>query len=205
MRSTVVPTAPPGLLYVGDKGVNGKSGMNDQLGHVEPRLGIAWDPTGEGKTVIRVGAGIAYDTIRMDIHENTSSVAPFRITVLQGFAGPGSFRSTILTRPIREGTRSRTATTPESGLSEPVSYQGFLPIDPNLKTPGAVYLELRNPASGHSRLFLSATYVGSEIAHLWDNVDLNPAIWLPGKPVIASPTTAAQFGQCAASAGELRR
>jgi len=29
-------------------------------------------------------------------------------------------------------------------------------------------------------------------------VDLNPAIWLPGKPVIASPSTAAQFGQCAA-------
>ena len=27
IRSTVVPTAPPGLLYVGDKGVNGKSGM----------------------------------------------------------------------------------------------------------------------------------------------------------------------------------
>jgi hypothetical protein len=28
-------------------------------------------------------------------------------------------------------------------------------------------------------------------------VELNPAIWLPGKPVIASPSTAAQFGQCA--------
>ena len=40
--------------------------------------------------------------------------------------------------------------------------------------------------------------MGSEIAHLWDNVDLNPAIWLPGKPVIASPSSAAQFGQCAA-------
>ena len=90
IRSTVVPTAPPGLLYVGDKGVNGKSGMNNQWGHVEPRLGIAWDPTGSGKTVIRVGAGIAYDTIRMDIHENTCSVAPFGINgSARTFAGPG--------------------------------------------------------------------------------------------------------------------
>ena len=52
--------------------------------------GSLWDPTGSGKTVIRAGAGIAYDTIRMDIHENTSSVSPFRLTVLQSFAGPGS-------------------------------------------------------------------------------------------------------------------
>jgi hypothetical protein len=48
------------------------------------------------------------------------------------------------------------------------------------------------------KLFVSATYVGSEIAHLWDNVDLNPAVWLPGKPVIVTPSTPAQFGQCAA-------
>ena len=59
-------------------------------------------------------------------------------------------------------------------------------------------MELRDSASGKQPSVVSATYVGSEIAHLWDNVDLNPAIWLPGKPVIASPTTAAQFGQCAA-------
>ena len=29
-------------------------------------------------------------------------------------------------------------------------------------------------------------------------MDLNPAIWLPGKPIIVSPRSAAQFGQCAA-------
>ena len=90
IRSTVVPQAPPGLLYLGDPGVNGRSGMNNQWDHFEPRLGIAWDPTGRGKTAIRVGAGIAYDFIRMDIHENTSSVSPFRLTTIQSFSGPGS-------------------------------------------------------------------------------------------------------------------
>jgi hypothetical protein len=78
-----------------------------------------------------------------------------------------------------------------------LTYQGFLPIDPNLKTPAQYTWNFAIQHQVNSRLFLSAAYVGSEIAHVWDNVDLNPAIWLPGKPAIASPTTAAQFGQCA--------
>jgi hypothetical protein len=198
VRSTVVPTAPPGLLYVGDKGVNGKSGMNDQWGHIEPRVGIAWDPTGSGKTAIRVGAGIAYDTIRMDIHENTSSVSPFRISVIQGFAGPGS-----LTLDNPYGSYAGGNPFPYNyNASNPVfptqTYQGFLPVDPNLKTPAQYSWNVAIQRQMTSRLFVSATYVGSAIAHLWDNVDLNPALWLPGKPVIASPSTGAQFGQCAA-------
>jgi len=198
-RSTVVPTAPPGLLYVGDKGVNGKSGMNDQWGHVEPRLGIAWDPTGGGKTVIRLGAGIAYDTIRMDIHENTSSVAPFRISVIQSFAGPGSL---TLDNPYANnpgGNPFPYSYNPQSPVfPSQYQYQGFLPVDPNLKTPAQYTWNFGIQHQLTGKLFVSATYVGSEIAHLWDNVDLNPALWLPGKPVIASPSTAAQFGQCAA-------
>jgi hypothetical protein len=197
VRSQVVPTAPPGLLYVGDKGVNGKSGMNNQWAHVEPRLGIAWDPTGAGKTVIRAGAGIAYDTIRMDIHQNTSSVSPFRITILQSFSGPGSLS---LDNPY--GTYPGGNPFPYNyapgGAFPNQNYQGFLPIDPNLKTPGQYTWNLGIQHQFNSRLFFSATYVGSEIAHLWDNVELNPALWLAGKPVIVSPSTAAQFGQCAA-------
>jgi hypothetical protein len=198
-RSTVVPTAPPGLLYVGDKGVNGKSGMNDQWGHVEPRLGIAWDPTGAGKTVIRVGAGIAYDTIRMDIHENTSSVAPFRLTVIQGFEGPGSltldnpYANNPGGNPFPYNYNPQNPVFPSQYL-----YQGFLPIDPNLKTPAQYSWNFAIQHQLTGKLFVSATYVGSEIAHLWDNIDLNPALWLPGKPVIVSPETPAQFGLCAA-------
>jgi hypothetical protein len=197
VRSTVVPTAPAGLLYVGDKGVNGKSGMSNQFGHVEPRLGIAWDPTGKGKTVIRLSGGIAYDTIRMDIHENTSSVAPFRTSVTQSFAGPGSLSLDNPYGSYPGGNPFPYNYNPNNPVFPNLTYQGFLPIDPNLKTPAQYTWDFGIQHQVNSRLFLSAAYVGSEIAHVWDNVDLNPAIWLSGKPVIASPTTAAQFGQCA--------
>ncbi len=172
--------------------------MNNQWSHLEPRLGIAWDPTGEGKTVIRAGAGIAYDTIRMDIHENTSSVSPFRITVLENFAGPGSLSLDDPYAGNPGGNPFPYNYNPRNPVFPSQQYQGFLPIDPNLKTPAQYTWNLAIQHQMSSRLFISATYVGSAIAHLWDNVELNPAIWLPGKPVISSPSTAAQFGQCAA-------
>jgi len=196
-RSKVVPQAPPGLLYVGDAGVNGKSGMNNQWGHVEPRLAIAWDPTGSGKTAIRAGAGIAYDFIRMDIHENTSTVSPFRLTVVQSFSGPGSLPLDNPYANYQGGNPFPYTFSSKNPVFPALPYQGFLPIDPNLKTGGQYSWNFGIQRQLTSRLFVSGTYVGTEIAHLWTNVDLNPAIWLPGKPVIASPSTAAQFGQCA--------
>ena len=197
-RSKVIPSAPPGLLYVGDQGVNGSSGMNRHLGYLSPRLGLSWDPTGSGKTVIRTGAGMAYDFIRMDIHQNTSSVAPFRLTVVQNFSGPGSlsldnpYANLAGGNPFPYNLDSKNPTFPT------LPGQGFLPIDPDLKTPVQYSWNFGVQHQVNSRLFVSGTYVGTEIAHIWANVDLNPALWLPGKPVIASPSTAAQFGQCAA-------
>src|SRR5215510_16414336 len=98
VQSKVIPTAPPGFSYPGDPGFHGKSGMDNQWGNLEPRIGIAWDPAGDGKTAVRLGGGIAHDFIRMDLHENTSSVAPFRLTVITP-AGP-----TFLDNPFPAGS-----------------------------------------------------------------------------------------------------
>ena len=82
-RSTVIPNAPPGFSYPGDPGFAGKSGVNSRYNIWDPRVGFAWDVGGDGRTAVRGGAGIAHDFIKMDLHQNTSSVSPFRLTVQQ--------------------------------------------------------------------------------------------------------------------------
>ena len=55
-RSTVFPQAPPGFTYPGDEGFpNGKAGMFTDWLNVAPRVGVAWDPNGDGRMSVRAG------------------------------------------------------------------------------------------------------------------------------------------------------
>ncbi|HEY0306727.1 MAG TPA: carboxypeptidase regulatory-like domain-containing protein [Acidobacteriaceae bacterium] len=61
-QSTVFKGAPAGLAFVGDPGVP-RSLINTDYTNVSPRIGIAYDVFGNGKTAIRAGGGTFYDAI----------------------------------------------------------------------------------------------------------------------------------------------
>jgi len=61
-QSVVHPEAPVGLLYPGDPGVPRGLIATDYHGFA-PRVGLAWDPTGSGKWVVRSAYGIFYDPL----------------------------------------------------------------------------------------------------------------------------------------------
>ena len=179
--STVVQGAPPGFTFPGDPGFAGKSGINSQYGHVDPRAGLAWDPFGDGKTAIRLGAGIAHDFIEQDLHENTSTSLPFRLTVIQtginldnpyrqGDPFPYNYNPKNPVWPTTATARCLATTCPPS----------FLPIPPNMKTHAQYTWNLGVQRQITQKWFASATYVGTHILHIWNAVELNPAIYVPG-------------------------
>ena len=56
----VLPNAPAGLLYPGDPGV--PAGLiPTQKTAFAPRVGVAWDPLGDAKTVVSAAYGIFYE------------------------------------------------------------------------------------------------------------------------------------------------
>ena len=61
-QSTVKPDAPRGILFPGDPNVPFKTVEND-FNNFAPRLGVAWDVNGNGRTVVRGGYGIYYNHI----------------------------------------------------------------------------------------------------------------------------------------------
>ena len=62
-QSTVVPDAPIGVLFPGDlpRGL-----ANADLNNFAPRIGFAWDIFGDGKTSVRGGYGMFYESINAD-------------------------------------------------------------------------------------------------------------------------------------------
>ena len=83
VRSKIIPTAPAGEVFVGDS-YNGitlpDTGQTADLNNFAPRLGIAWDVFGNGKTVIRSGGGVFYSSRLPGLFLNDASISqPFSL------------------------------------------------------------------------------------------------------------------------------
>jgi hypothetical protein len=83
VRSTVIPTAPAGEVFVGDS-YNGvtmpDTGQTADYKNFAPRLGIAWDVFGDGKTVVRSGGGVFYSSRLPGLFLNDASISqPFSL------------------------------------------------------------------------------------------------------------------------------
>ena len=74
--SKTYPNLPPGVLVPGDPGVR-DTAVPSYSYLFDPRIGLAWDITGDGKTSIRAGFGIYHDLINVNSNNDTISAPPW--------------------------------------------------------------------------------------------------------------------------------
>ncbi len=183
-RSPQYSDAPPGLFYRGDPGVP-EDGTKPDRNNVSGRFGFAWDVTGDGRTSIRGGGGMFYDTHLLGEFNNNGVNAPpwsIRVSVAEP---PGPFSDPYRGRTDfaalqhdYENTNqiigSRTAPFPRPVLVE--SY------DDVFNTPLTYNYNLAFERELMSGWMGRAAYVGSTATQGRSNITLNPAIYTPGGP-----------------------
>jgi hypothetical protein len=200
VKSTAVLNAVPGFSYPGDAGFNGKSGESSSYNHFEPRIGLAFDPFGDGKTAIRVGAGLAYDFIFQGINMNTQTVDPFRTSlIINGVSLDNPYGNIPGGNPFPYTYNPKNPVFNYNPL-----YQGFYLVPPNLKTTENYQWNLAIQRQITPALFVSGTYIGTHLIHVWSDIDLNPAQFIPGNCVAGQYGLTAQ-GPCSTLGNENQR
>jgi Carboxypeptidase regulatory-like domain len=186
VHSKVYPTAPAGVLYYGDPGIP-ESFANNRYLNFSPRLGLAFDPRGDGKETIRVGAGIMYDYGMLYTAQRTASDPPFVNEIDLNTSAPGGF-----TNPWTTGYRYPGGNPfPPTGAYFP-QYPLWITLPLNLKPVTMYQWNATYQRQFGGNWLASVSYMGNKSTHLWVGQELNPAIY--------SPSVCAQFtGGCTTS------
>lgn len=171
VKSTQFVNAPPGLTYPGDPGFIDKTGEQSQWNLWAPRVALAWDPTGEGKMVVRAGWGISYDYVAGELMVNSADAPPYGGTEIWA----GQFSNPFASNP---GGNVYPYVVNSNAPFAPGGTYIYLP--PNLKTPEVNQWNLVVQRQLGKDWLISATYLGSESEHLWDSYQMNPAVYIPG-------------------------
>jgi hypothetical protein len=192
VHSTVIPSAPAGLFFVGDS-YNGISvpdtGQTSDLNNFAPRVGVAWDPTGTGKMSVRAGGGMFYYSRLPGLFLNDAAIsAPFSLRIDLNDSVAGASQIGPLANPevnypaFTSGFPQRytLATAPKNATF--VANPTVFGLQPGVKwTTPEIYdwnitfeYQLRNDTVMH------ASYVGTRGTHLRQDVNLNPGIYTAG-------------------------
>jgi hypothetical protein len=78
-KSTVNPNAPLGMVFPGDQGIQNGLVPTD-YNNIAPRIGMAFDPKGDGTMSIRFAYGLFFEDLRSDIFTYAAVNQPFVIS-----------------------------------------------------------------------------------------------------------------------------
>jgi hypothetical protein len=177
IKSTVYPNGPAGFYFRGDPDFPGDSPLRNNWLIFNPRVGLAWDVQGNGRTSVRASAGIATDFTISSLFGGGASAPPwgFRTEVESpsgGFDDPWSDYPGGSPVPYIHG----------SGLFTPFAvFAPFLHYDANPPKVQSWNLSLQRQVGND--WVTSASYIGSATIHVWALRALNNAVYFPGAPI----------------------
>lgn len=184
MRSTIFPNAPAGSLFFGDSGVPAALARNS-VWQFSPRIGITFDPWGNGKTVLRAGGAIVDQVPNLWTAQHVAQNPPFATLISNAPVNvPLSF-----TNPWSNGSNSGNVfPLPSKPLSSSVFYpqSQYIVVQQNFRPSYTVQWTASIQQELGSGWEFQIDYVGSQSAHVGVALALNPAVYVPGSSTLGN-------------------
>jgi hypothetical protein len=190
--------APVGMLFPGDPGVP-KGGVFSPINHVSPRVGFAFDPFGNGKTVVHGAAGLFFGGISGNMWEYPSNYAPYAVR------NSGYVKVNSLTHPYQnDPTEFPGGTNPYPSLvfNSATRTAAFLPLnqvvafDPKFRWPYAMQVNFGVQQELGRNTAVTFNFVGSynRKSPIYNDINspiynINPTTGLSGPSCFVNGTT----------------
>jgi len=177
IKSTVFVNAPAGFYYPGDQGFpNDLAGQYKKWWQFSPRVGLAWDVTGDGQTSVRASYGYSYENIGMEWAGWVIAAPPFGnlYTITDP---PGGFDDPWrgFGNPFPRGLDKNTTFGP---------YGGFVTMPYDMTVPRTSTWNLSVQRQLPRNSILSMSYLGTLTTDIQGQDQLNPGIYIPGGPCV---------------------
>ncbi len=177
---------------------DGHSAIPAKWNKFAPRVGGAFDPTGDGRTSFRASYGLAYDVIELQSLLNSNNVSPWAADIIHR-DGP------TLDDPWQG--RAGGNPSPFDWRTNPLFAAGsvFIPFGENLDMS---YVQSWNASVQQQlvdRWLVSVSYLGSKSSNLWNTTAVNPSILLsPATPMATRASSRSRGSRTGASTRRCR-
>ncbi|MFN7925535.1 MAG: carboxypeptidase regulatory-like domain-containing protein [Bryobacteraceae bacterium] len=173
--STVFAKAPAGSLFYGDPGIS-KSFTNKRMNNLSPRVGLVFNPDGAGRTTIRAGGAILFDSPGTFVPYRMVAQNPPYGPQVTNTNGPYQFSNPWSAVP---GGNPFPLPAPGKNVAFPLANaEVYLP--PNLHSPTVYQWNFSIQRRLWNDWVFTTSYLGNKTSHLWLGNETNPAVYGPG-------------------------